>query len=83
MATAIRLLEAGRLVIDTVLVLVEPSLTDPIVFFPAPVEELWFDVEAGVLGSLVMVTSGVGGDIVGALDRSAERGVLDEGDLEV
>lgn len=76
-----RLLETGRLVIDTVLVLVEPILLDPSVFLLVPDVGTALEVDTGVLGSFVMVTSGVGGDILGTLEVLAERGVL-EGDFE-
>lgn len=86
-----RLLEAGRFVMDTVLVLLEPSFTSPGTETPLPaaadegVEELLVAAAAAadVLGSLVMVTSGVGDEMVGvmALDTALILLLLDDGDL--
>lgn len=75
------LLEAGRLVMETVFVLDEPSLTEPKVVFVVPEVGVVVEVAAGVLGSLVMVTSGVGGDMVGVLGVADGREVF-AGDFE-
>lgn len=76
------LLEAGRLVMETVFVLDEPSFTEPKVVLVVPEVGVVLEVAAGVLGSLVMVTSGVGGDMVGVLEVVEGRQVL-EGDFEL
>lgn len=75
------LLEAGRLVIETVLVLDEPSFTEPKVVLVVLEVGVVVEVAAGVLGSLVMVTSGVGGDMVGVFGVADGREVF-AGDLE-
>lgn len=77
---AILLLEAGLFVMETVLVFVVPIFVEPNVLFPVPLDELEV-VEGRALGSLVMVTSGVGGDIVVALVESDFRELLD-GDFD-
>lgn len=78
---AILLFEAGLLVMETVFVFVVPIFVEPNVLFPVPVEELEL-VEGRALGSFVMVTSGVGGDIVVAFVESDFRELLD-GDLDI
>lgn len=78
---AILLFEAGLFVMETVFVFVEPILVEPNVLFPVPVEELEL-VEGSALGSLVMVTSGVGGDIVVEFEESDFLELLD-GDFDV
>lgn len=77
------LLEAGRLVMDTVLVLDEPSLADPKVVLVVLEVGVVLEVEeAGVLGNFVIVTSGVGGEIVGAFAVADGREVF-VGDFEL
>lgn len=80
LVTAI-LLEAGRLVMETVLVLDEPSLPELKVFLVVPEVGVVVEVAAPVLGSLVMVTSGVGGDMLGVLGVAEGRQVF-VGDFE-
>lgn len=82
------LLEAGRLVIDTVLVFDEPSLDEPsldepkVVLVVLVVGVVLEVVEAEVLGNFVIVTSGVGGEMVGAFGVVGGRQVF-VGDFEL